>query len=284
MAKSAKFPRGSSGEAPPMLDEAQFRMTLDRPLGSLLAPSRDEAYDLVAAHDIKSLDPNKAPAYLGLHGMSQLPISDEAVSKIMGWENSPTERDYNSLPEKPGGSSGITIGFGYDIGQDSESAFRRDWAGKINQEDLDALAKTAGLKNDAAKKKLPSVSHIQIPYETALDVYMTRTIPRYLKDTYKAYPGSENLSPDSLGALLSWVFNRGPSIDSSERDAEKRMIRNAIKNGDIEDIPNLIRQSKHIWEGDPEMRGLLPRRDEEAELFQKGLDKSRNKLARHREN
>jgi len=281
MAKSAKFPRGSSGEAPPILDEAQFRMTLDRPLGSLLASGEGEPYNLVADQSVgKSLDERKSIAYLDLNGMYQLPISDESVTKIMGWENSPTRGGYNPEPERPGGSSGITIGFGYDIGQDNEAAFREDWKGKISDEDLEALAKTANLKGDAAKAKLKSVSHIRIPYDTALDVYMTRTIPRFLKETYRKYPGAEKLPPDSQGALLSWVFNRGPAISSSERDAEKRMIRDAIKNGDIEDVPNLIRQSKRIWENDPDNPGLLPRRDEEADLFQQGLDKARKeKLA-----
>jgi len=36
-------------------------------------------------------------------------------------------------------------------------------------------------------------------------------------------------------------------------------------------IPGEIRSMKRIWDGDPKMRGLLVRRDLEADLFEKGL-------------
>jgi len=58
-------------------------------------------------------------------------VSSEAYALIVRHETGGRpyyERVYRSRPVWPGGSSGITIGFGYDLGYHAIDTFRLDWA------------------------------------------------------------------------------------------------------------------------------------------------------------
>lgn len=167
----------------------------------------------------------------------------------------------------PGGSSGITIGVGYDLGY--EDSFRDDWTGVLEPQDLDALGKSVGMRGMAAESSSHQFKGIKITQSQAEKVFETKTLPKYEKQTISAFPGVENLPSLVLGALVSLVYNRGTSMDG-ERRAEMRNIREAVKKGDLKEIAKQLRLMKRLWQGKG-LDGLLKRREAEAELVEESI-------------
>lgn len=176
---------------------------------------------------------------------------------------------YLQRPCWPKGKSGVTWGVGYDAGYNTREQIAKDWAG-LNPRIIARLQDCAGLKGQAAKLKLASVRDIVIPWEFALRVYQQRTIPRFAALTKSAYPGVETLHPSAQGAYLSWVFNRGSGISASNRDLEKRLIRQDTPDR-IEQVPNHFLKSQRIWLGEENGAGLCRRRRAEAALIKSTL-------------
>lgn len=189
-------------------------------------------------------------------GMEQL-IQHEIVSKSY----------YNRFlkqPIWPGGSSGVTIGIGYDLGYNGVSQIQQDWAGRVSDVDIEKLKKVSGLKADAAKKTLARLSAINITFDDSKAVFSKSTLPRYAAATRKAYPGVEKLLPDAQAALLSLVYNRGTSMSGSRRK-EMAAIKPLVLQQDYAAIAQEIKKMKRLWEGSG-LSGLLKRRDDEADL------------------
>ncbi|MFX8715850.1 hypothetical protein ABTM38_19470, partial [Acinetobacter baumannii] len=81
---------------------------------------------------------------------------------------------------------------------------------------LKALAKTCGVTGNAARPLAQALrAVVDIPWETALDVFSNHDVPRYMALLRHAVPGVEQLAPDCLGVLLSLTFNRGASFSNS---------------------------------------------------------------------
>lgn len=197
----------------------------------------------------------------------ELPISQKALDLIIKHEVGGGEAYYNKALKKPcypGGASGVTIGVGYDLGYNSEDQFTADW-GKVLTGDVFAkLSKCLGSKSSAAKSLIPSVKDIEIPWESALKVFKESTLPRFVKETLKAFPGADELHPDAFGALVSLVFNRGAAVTGKNRE-EMKNIRGLISSKNYAAIAKEIVSMKRIWVGKG-LDGLLRRRDEEAAL------------------
>lgn len=204
-------------------------------------------------------------------------ISQAAVDEIVTEEvSSPSvyEKKYRR-PEWPGAQSGVTIGCGYDVGQNSEAQFRNDWAGVIPDAMVDALAGTCGITGEAAAPHAQRLKAIvDVPWSAATEVFEKRTCPRYIALTKRYLPNWDNLSPDSKGALVSLVFNRGASFTKDgDRYREMRNIRQHMIDQRFDLIPAEFRDMKRIWVGQG-VDGLLARRDREAALFERGLQSS----------
>jgi hypothetical protein len=216
--------------------------------------------------------PNAAPKAsegVRLHGISQA-----AFDLIVEFEVS-SEATYNKLyrrPTKPGGSSGITIGIGYDCGYSTAAQIRVDWGGLLPADMIVALMTVAGVTGARAALALPAVrDKVDVPWVAALAVFSNTSIPKYLAKASQL-PNWDMLSPDCKGALLSLVYNRGPSFDNAgSRYQEMRNIKSHMASGRFSAIPTELRSMKRIWRDDPDMRGLLARRDKEADLFEQGL-------------
>lgn len=199
-------------------------------------------------------------------------VSKAAIELIVAEEVSSRalyEKLYRST-EWPGASSGVTIGIGYDVGQNTQAQLRKDWSGVIPDRMIDALAPTCGVTGPAAKPHAARLKGvIDVPWDAALQVFERCSLPRYLALTERALPNTDKLSPDSLGALVSLVFNRGASFAMQEdRYREMRAIKAHMASGAFERIPGELRAMKRLW---PTLPGLLRRRDREAELFTRGL-------------
>jgi GH24 family phage-related lysozyme (muramidase) len=192
-------------------------------------------------------------------GMEQL-VRHEVVSK-------PYYNRFLKKPIWPGGSSGVTIGIGYDLGYNRSSQIQRDWSGKVTDVDLEKLKKVSGLKADKAKKQLSRLKAVKVSFESANSVFSESTLPRYAAATRKAYPGIEKLHADAQTALLSLVYNRGSSFSGSRRK-EMAAIKPLVLQKDYAAIAEQIQNMKRLWQGKG-LAGLLKRRDDEAELVLK---------------
>jgi GH24 family phage-related lysozyme (muramidase) len=169
-----------------------------------------------------------------------------------------------------GGESGVTIGMGYDLGFNSDKQFMADWSGVINLNFINALRPTIGIKGPQAKAMLKGeILNVRIPYNTAYEVFVKSSLPRYYAMTKKIYPNMDLLNDDTKGALVSVVYNRGNKLEGDSR-AEMRAIVDLIAKQDYEGIAEQIEKSKRLWEGKG-LDGLVTRRESEADLVRESM-------------
>ncbi|MGH0280452.1 hypothetical protein [Sinorhizobium meliloti] len=192
------------------------------------------------------------------------------------------DRVIRRRPVWPRGNSGVTIGFGYDLGYVDQAEFERDWAAlpaAIRGRLATALGHHGGRDGDAELKELVgALRDIEIPWETAEAVFTAATMPKFVRLAVRALDNTDALPPDSFGALVSLSFNRGPayrrqrdSSDPLDRYREMRGIGAAMTERRFGDIPVLIRLMKRIWRGTAVEPELTRRREDEAVLFEAGL-------------
>ena len=192
-----------------------------------------------------------------------LQITEKALALIL-------EAEGLDQPGKwPGGGSGITLGIGYDIGFVTPEQLEEDWSPFLSSDQIDRLKTAIGRTGGSAKERAPQFRDITVTREQAVEVFKTRTLPLHSKRTEDAFPGVDKLPPDAQGALVSLVFNRGPSM-AGPRRAEMRAVRDAVAKGDLQEIANQIRAMKRIWVGQG-LDGLLKRRDAEADLVESSI-------------
>lgn len=191
-------------------------------------------------------------------------ISLAAINLIKSFEGCPPN------PEWPGGDSGITLGYGCDIGADPSSL--SPWENVLTADDYRKLEAVRGLTGQEARNALPTVNAIIIKKADAESIFETYTLVNEIAKTLKAFPGSGQLPPDSLGALVSVVYNRGTSMDG-ERRTEMRMCRDAIAAGQDQwpEVVVQIAKMVRLWPGEPTASNLSGRRLAEAALFARGL-------------
>ena len=201
-------------------------------------------------------------------------ISHDAVELIVDEEVSGKdvyEKRYRH-PEWPGGQSGITIGIGYDVGYVTHEELVEDWSGKIPDEMIAVLGQCVGITKGHAHDLLPSVRNkIDVPWDAAMVVFLQHDVPKWYGRCKAKLPNFEELSADCKGALVSLAYNRGPSFDEQgERYKEMRAIKVAMAARDFQQIPAEFRSMKRLWDSHSQ-RGLILRREHEAQLFERGL-------------
>jgi hypothetical protein len=108
-----------------------------------------------------------------------------------------------------------------------------------------------------------------VPYSAAMAAFMNRDMPKWEGIVAHALPNTDKLSGDSFGMLNSLSYNRGASFSNAgSRFTEMRNIHAWMTSEQFDRIPNEFRSMKRLW---PNVRGLRDRRDQEADIFQKGL-------------
>jgi GH24 family phage-related lysozyme (muramidase) len=208
-------------------------------------------------------EPAPVPDIPGIEGFPQ-----EAVSMIL-------EAEGIDQPGKwPEGESGITLGYGCDIGADPKSL--EYWRGILTDEQINRLAAAKGKTGRAAANIARQFSDIKVSKADALAVFMKSSLPLEIALTRKTYPGIDLLPPTVLGAMTSIVYNRGPGLDGDRR-SEMREIKEVITQfantpperrdvkATLSKIASLIQSMKRLWGNS--QRGLLIRRDAEAKLI-----------------
>jgi len=222
---------------------------------------------IVKALKIEEVIPVAIPVDTTLSNSST--VSDKAFKLILDYEVGGGESYYNKALKRPcwpGGASGVTIGIGYDLGYNNLDQFTSDWMYQIPLDQFNRLKVHLGKMSTTAKGAVASVRDIEVPWCNALTVFKKSTLPRFIKETLKAFPGADKLHPDAFGALVSIVFNRGASVSGNSR-VEMLNIRNLISSKNYKAIAKEIRSMKRLWVGKG-LDGLLKRRDEEASLVE----------------
>jgi hypothetical protein len=210
-------------------------------------------------------------------------ISQLGYDFIVRWETGGPAYYDNHIKGKPiwpGYSSGVTIGCGYDLGYHSLAQFRTEWGGRIPEAQIARLAAAIGLRSvepDRAgkikkiKSLIAGMTDIIVPWNVAIAQFDSAKMPKLMTQLYNHLDNVKTLHPHCRGALLSLVFNRGPSFGKEgDRYREMRAIGAAMRAGPSRfgEIPNHLRNMRRIWGPDS---SLARRREGEAELFERGL-------------
>lgn len=192
-----------------------------------------------------------------------LQITDKALALIL-------ESEGLDQPGRwPGGESGITLGIGYDIGFVTPEQFEEDWSQHLGSDQIERLKTAIGIKGERARQRASEFRDITVTRAQAVEVFTNKTLPLHSQRTEGAFPGVDQLPADAQGALVSLVFNRGPAMGGDSR-AEMRAVRDAVAQGDLQEIANQIRAMKRLWIGKG-LDGLLRRRDAEADLVESAI-------------
>lgn len=166
----------------------------------------------------------------------------------------------------PGGSSGITVGIGADLGYLTEKEFDQFFQKYFTSSEVVQLKKVIGLKGPSAKSRLSSVKNIELCWESASEVFIEWTLPKFWKLTNAVWSGTDQLCEKAQIALVSIVFNRGSSLKGDSR-REMAEIRPLVIKKDYAGLAEQVRSMKRLWEG-KNQHGLIKRREEEAKLLE----------------
>lgn len=167
----------------------------------------------------------------------------------------------------------MTVGYGYDLGQQTQATIATDLGGIFSSTQITRLQGASGRHGDLARQLQPSLADIQVTRDMALRlaIVMKR---RYAQYTINGFPGTTKLHPHCQGALLSLVINRGSSMvdqPGQKTRVHMRAIRNNISSKNFSDVPVQWRAMKSLWSGNGQ-GGLITRRENEAVLFEKGIN------------
>ena len=272
-------------------DEADRLLSLHG-LG-LSEPNRDPSTELAYRERALLVSPEKKQANRRVGGLTAsaaaspsadvAPVpSTRAVELIVEHESGGYDYYLRILRERahwPGGLSGVTIGFGFDLGYQSRGDLELAWGAELAAADLRRIGEVLGLKakeNDQASVRLlrdatARLADIAIPWDAAVRVFNAHTVPVEVQRTANALENAIMLPPDCFGALVSLVFNRGASFGKSgPRYQEMRAIAAHMRAREFARIPQELRSMKRLW--DPvQLGGLHRRREDEARLFERGL-------------
>jgi GH24 family phage-related lysozyme (muramidase) len=194
-------------------------------------------------------------------------LSERALKLIVDFEG------LNQPGKWPGGASGITLGYGYDLGHVTPAQFAIDWADCFTGGQMARLRRAVGKTGAAARALAASLADIRCTAADARRVLVRVSLPVYLARTRRAFPGFDVLPLDVQGALVSLVYNRGTRMaDSPGTDdrREMRAIRDLVAGGFVAGIAEQLRSMKRLWVGKG-VDGLLRRRDAEAALVESAI-------------
>jgi hypothetical protein len=201
-------------------------------------------------------------------------LTPEGLQLILDFEVGGGQKYYDKFcrkPTVPGGkdtTSGITIGIGFDIAQHSHQELLDNWGPYLPDHAVSKLLSVNDLKGDSAKKMLPQMQDIIVPWEAALEQFQTFTVLKCWSMTQTAFPEVEEGPQCVQESLLDLVFNRGGSVDGPKR-FEMRTIRSLVASKKWDSIPEELREMKRLW---PDTKQLCDRREAEAKHIEAGLN------------
>lgn len=170
----------------------------------------------------------------------------------------------------PGGSSGSTVGVGYDCGYETAASIKADWLGFIDDARIAILQTAAEIKGSEASSFVAVHRHaLTISWTESLAQFQAHELPKWETIVTADLPNTDLLSGDSFGALVSLAYNRGPSFNApGSRYVEMRNIKAHMASKQFDLIPNEFLSMRRLW---PKGGDLWNRRGHEALLFRDGL-------------
>lgn len=180
-------------------------------------------------------------------------------------------------PNWPGFCSGVTLGWGCDIGADPVSL--NMWAECLNPAQLNRLTAAKGVTGMKASVLAREFADIVVTQEAADFILGNYTIPRAANECLRAFSGSDRLPAKSFGALVSLGYNRGFGMEDrtgSVSRAGMRGVRDSVQSGAWDMVPLEIAAMSSLWPASdgsvvPTPSNLSGRRFAEAHLFEDGL-------------
>lgn len=195
-------------------------------------------------------------------------IDPAVVALVVRWEvGGPAQyvRKYQGVI-CPGGASGPTVGIGFDLGHNTQTAIRAAWASSPH---VDALASGSGVVGPDACKAWRAQHHgIRIPYDDAIRTFTAHDWPRYSAMAERAYRrGWVGLTYPHQSALTSNGYNRGFSFLGSRRTEMRHVRDTCVPGNDAQCTAGQLRASCRVWDSQPGIRkGLCARRYAEADF------------------
>jgi GH24 family phage-related lysozyme (muramidase) len=102
---------------------------------------------------------------------------------------------------------------------------------------------------------------------------LTPALPEFDEQTRQVFPRVPELRAARRTALVSLVYNRGPSLRDRNRDTqdrrEMRVIKDLLGVGNFEALSEQFDSMARLWEG--RLPGLVKRRHDEARLWRSGF-------------
>jgi hypothetical protein len=178
-------------------------------------------------------------------------------------------RRHRQAPTWPQPGYGITIGIGYSLlCAATPEVFTSDWGGQLPPATIDRLVPLVGKVGSA--RLLETVKDLVVPFDVAMHVFATRSLPRSFSATRSAYPQVDALTAARRTALVSLVHTRGSSLPQTLDHLEMRTIRTLLASGYEDAVASQFDAMTRLW--DPFTRpGPVRRRQAEAMLWRSGF-------------
>jgi len=183
-------------------------------------------------------------------------------------------------PYWPAGSSGVTLGIGWDAGYHTRAELERVWA-ELGADALARLNAASEKKGPEAKALIPQLKSIEVPTDVSRHVLVKSLDEYYYSFVMTVFPGLEQLTKEVKVVFISLVFNRGLSMGHEpdwrfakevDRRWEFRELRDDVKRTDMFAIYTHLGTMKRLWEASGP-RGLRIRRRDEQALIRPYVDK-----------
>lgn len=173
------------------------------------------------------------------------------------------EQVYGSTFVWPGKASGPTTGIGIDCAYYTEAELTKYFSPYVTPAELVRIIGAIGQKGMAGKLYTRKLKDIKISWDAAEEIYLTYTLPKFIKITERAFPGVNELCSNAQAAMLSLIFNRGAAMQGPTR-VEMKNIRDLIPKKNYKAIAKQIRSMKRLWSSG----GLPGRREREAKMVE----------------
>lgn len=217
-----------------------------------------------------------ASVTLGAHKLPQ--VAEDLITDFEVSSTSPSGADgghgyydrHYQMPTWPQGDSGVTVGIGVDLGQQSEEATSNSWQDFLTSGAVGRLADCAGITGTKAKVVAIELKDIRIEWSPAIQEFNGYEVPNYWNLTRRTFPGFDDLRTNAKGALVSLVYNRGSSMAGPSR-VDMRNVRADVAVGDYEAMAQAVRHMNvtmgNSWRNSGIYDGMAARRGAEAVLI-----------------
>ncbi len=195
-------------------------------------------------------------------------VADGDMSKLE--EGFANNASHPHLPPK----SGLTLGFGWDVGQHTQAELQDTWGGALTPEQIDrlkAFARTPkGKKPKVTRAALKATRDITIKYDDAVKVFEDKALPPYRDAAMARFPGLDQMNEQTQAAVIDRVYMRGANPKPGTKAAKLYMdLQNAIFKKDTFQVVAVLREMKTLHT----LGGTKKRAERSADLVAETLPK-----------